>query len=84
MVEFYPNAKFILTERDLDKWATSVHNSLGYSLRVFHSFPLNGVRMMDDFVSAVASLTEVMTEIFFHGNGLEVGMPQAQREVEEQ
>lgn len=49
-----PDVKFILTERQPEKWAKSVNNSAGNVVKMANSFPMNILRRFD------ATLNEFM------------------------
>lgn len=81
LIECYPEAKFILTERSLDAWLKSVLNSLKMTADAFHSFPMNVVRSMDGFVESFASLTDEIVDVTFNGKGFEAGAEDAKRDT---
>lgn len=70
LVEFYPNAKFILVERDLESWLKSVDNSLGMVCKSGKEFPLSLVKVLDgNFVGPFVRLNETVADVVFGGKG---------------
>ncbi|KAG5926551.1 hypothetical protein E4U42_003174 [Claviceps africana] len=51
-----PNVKFILTERDPDKWVTSFNNTVGGVVQFRHGFPINILRHFDGFLNSFLNL----------------------------
>ncbi|KAJ2992690.1 hypothetical protein NUW58_g2082 [Xylaria curta] len=45
----YPDAKFLLTERDPEKWAKSYLNTIGLSTMRFRTFPMSVFKKFDGF-----------------------------------
>ncbi|KAI0473578.1 TLD-domain-containing protein [Xylariaceae sp. FL0804] len=68
-VEYYPDAKFILTERNIDKWLTSMDNSAVPLFEACRKFPLSMVRKMDDYLDAFCKLHCTFEDIVYHGHG---------------
>ena len=69
-VEFYPEARFILTERDLDAWIKSVDNSLGMVYKAGNTFPLSLVKRLDGHVvGPFVRLQGTFVDIIFNGKG---------------
>lgn len=55
-----PGVKFILTERDPDRWVRSVNNTAGYVVNTVTSFPVNMLKHFDPFLRAFASLNQAI------------------------
>lgn len=68
-IAFYPNAKFILVERNLDAWLKSMDGSVGDLCQKLQSFPLSVVRRMDDLVESFAHCTELWAVVSYGGKG---------------
>lgn len=70
LVEFYPNAKFILVERDLEAWIKSIDNSLGVVCKAGKEFPLSLLKILDDnFVGPFVRLNETVAHVVLGGKG---------------
>jgi hypothetical protein len=48
-VKAYPDAKFLLTERDPEKWAKSYMNTVGVAVTRFHQLPMVVFKHFDAF-----------------------------------
>ncbi|KAI0402825.1 hypothetical protein F4802DRAFT_599638 [Xylaria palmicola] len=70
-IEFYPNARFILTERGLDSWTKSMSNTAIPMLKTTRAFPLSAIRRVDSFIDAFCALHNVFEEIIYHGKTCE-------------
>lgn len=68
-ISFYPDAKFILTERDMDAWTRSMNNTVVPVFQSMHAFPMNAIGMIDSFMDAVVKFHVTTEEIMFHGKG---------------
>ncbi|KAJ3489899.1 hypothetical protein NLG97_g5899 [Lecanicillium saksenae] len=73
-IEYYPNAKFILTERDLTAWERSMGHIVSSVTQACHSFPLNVVRKIDGPVAAFIDVNDTFWQVIFHGRGPKAGM----------
>ncbi|KFH40552.1 hypothetical protein ACRE_087440 [Hapsidospora chrysogenum ATCC 11550] len=76
-LEFYPDAKFIITDRDADSWIKSVKSTICELLRMVNSFPLSILRKTDPWLSAFCTLNCTLEEIIFHGKGSVAGIEDA-------
>ncbi|ATY64460.1 hypothetical protein A9K55_004348 [Cordyceps militaris] len=77
-IEYYPNAMFILTERDLGAWDKSLSHLVTTVTKACHSFPLNVVYRLDNQIAMFTDLNETFWQVIFHGRGLRAGMSLAQ------
>lgn len=63
--EAYPDAKFLLQERNPEKWATSWLNTIGaISLRM-QSFPLNLMRKIDAMTDNMGLFADLCRGLYF-------------------
>ncbi|GFP60123.1 hypothetical protein ACSS6W_007729 [Trichoderma asperelloides] len=76
-VEFYPNAKFILVERDVDAWERSLSNTIKGVFEACRSFPMNVTQHVDPFIKAFVALHNTFEDVMFHGKGVNGGMEEA-------
>ncbi|OAQ97018.1 hypothetical protein LLEC1_03895 [Akanthomyces lecanii] len=76
-IEYYPDAKFILTERDLTAWDKSLSHLVNTVVGATHSFPLNAVAKIDRHIAMFTKLNDTFWQVIFHGRGLKAGMPLA-------
>ncbi|KAG5932547.1 hypothetical protein E4U53_001274 [Claviceps sorghi] len=53
-----PNVKFILTDRNPDKWVTSFNNTVGEIVRFGHGFPVNILRHFDGPLYSLLGLND--------------------------
>ncbi|RLL97443.1 hypothetical protein CFD26_107077 [Aspergillus turcosus] len=51
-----PEVKFILTERDPDRWAKSVNGTVGFIVKAAASFPLNVLKHLDEELGVFLAL----------------------------
>ncbi|PTB63110.1 hypothetical protein BBK36DRAFT_1127129 [Trichoderma citrinoviride] len=79
-IEFYPNAKFILVERDVNAWERSLNNTIAGILKACHSFPMNFTQYFDPWVKAFVGLHLAFEEVIFHNKGMEGGMEEAKKD----
>ncbi|KAH6603821.1 hypothetical protein Trco_007267 [Trichoderma cornu-damae] len=79
-IEFYPHAKFMLVERDVNAWERSLNNTIKGVLQTCKSFPMNTIRHIDPFIKSFVALHEAFEEVTFHGKGIEGGMEDAKRD----
>lgn len=80
-VEFYPDAKFIIVERDINAWERSLNNTV---LPVFdgcRSFPMNISQYFDNFVKAFVASHIEFEDAMFHNKGIRAGMEDAKRDM---
>ncbi|EHK47004.1 uncharacterized protein TrAtP1_010366 [Trichoderma atroviride] len=80
-IEFYPNAKFILVERDVDAWERSLNNTVKAVIKACRSFPLNVSQYVDHYISGFVALHVTFEDVMFHNKGMEKGMEEAKRDV---
>lgn len=76
-LQFYPDAKFIITDRDAESWIKSVKNTICELLKTTKSFPLNILKMSNSWLGAFCSLNSTLEEVIFHGKGSVAGMEDA-------
>lgn len=67
VLKAYPDAKFLLTERNPDKWATSIMNTIGKVHKGFHTFPMSIYKYLDGFTSGMSFMGDMT--IGYYGNG---------------
>lgn len=79
-IEFYPDAKFLLVERDVDAWERSINNSVKGAINLCKSFPMNILQYYDGYIGGFVGLHDAFEAIMFHGKGVEGGMEQAKRD----
>ncbi|KAM0449799.1 hypothetical protein ACHAO4_007096 [Trichoderma viride] len=79
-IEFYPNAKFILVERDVDAWERSLNNTVKAVIKACRSFPLNVSQYVDHYISGFVALHITFEDVMFHNKGMEEGMEEAKRD----
>lgn len=73
-VELYPDAKFILTERDVDSWITSMSTTIFAIMKSARAFPLNTLRWFDPWIRAFCTLHLTFEDIILHGKGVDAGV----------
>ncbi|KAH8681036.1 P-loop containing nucleoside triphosphate hydrolase protein [Xylariales sp. PMI_506] len=66
----YPNAKYILVERNPDKWVTSMKNTIGALAGDIPKFPLSYFRKFDEFIDEFFKFTWVFIDVITHTTGL--------------
>ncbi|KAI0015699.1 hypothetical protein F4780DRAFT_48774 [Xylariomycetidae sp. FL0641] len=81
--QFYPDAKFVLTERDLDSWIKSVQNTAVPMFKACRSFPLNAIRGFDGWLESFCRLMNTMELVYFHGKGGKAGAEDAKLDTVE-
>ncbi|KAL7908269.1 hypothetical protein GGI35DRAFT_57003 [Trichoderma velutinum] len=79
-IEFYPNAKFMIVERDVDAWERSVYNSIAEPIEAGRKFPLNVIQYIDSFIKVFVTFHDAFEQAMFHGKGLRAGMEDAKRD----
>ncbi|EHK18479.1 uncharacterized protein TRIVIDRAFT_47553 [Trichoderma virens Gv29-8] len=79
-IEFYPDAKFMIVERDVDAWERSVYNSIAEPIKAGKTFPLNVIQHIDGFIKVFVTLHDAFEQVMFHGKGLDAGMEDAKRD----
>ncbi|KAI0594554.1 P-loop containing nucleoside triphosphate hydrolase protein [Biscogniauxia sp. FL1348] len=70
IVKAYPDAKFLLVERNPEKWATSYINTVGQMERHSSTFPFWILSYLDDYASKSAELGRRMTRYCTNGYGI--------------
>ena len=76
-LEFYPDAKFIITDRDADSWIKSVKSTICELMKMANSFPLSFFRRIDPWIGAFCRLTCTIEEVIFHRKGSVNGIEDA-------
>ncbi|KAL7918417.1 hypothetical protein ACQKWADRAFT_304191 [Trichoderma austrokoningii] len=79
--EYYPNAKFILVERDVDAWERSFNNTVKAVFNACRSFPMNVVQYTDRYISGFVTLHITFEDAMFHNKGIAKGMEEAKRDT---
>ncbi|KAI2641023.1 hypothetical protein GGS21DRAFT_353898 [Xylaria nigripes] len=83
IISAYPDAKFILTVRESEAWATSVWNTVGLIDARARSFPLNIFKYFDRTELEFTRLVGAIFDIITRGHGrTEAGFQAAMREYE--
>ncbi|KAI1341189.1 hypothetical protein F5Y15DRAFT_26843 [Xylariaceae sp. FL0016] len=82
-IAFYPDAKFILTERSLQSWQKSMENAAGPLMKACRTFPLTAVARLDSFIADFCSLHHVLEDVCYHGKHIEGGSEDAKRDTVE-
>lgn len=67
LIECYPDAQYLHTERDVDKWYLSMDNTAGPMCADVAKFPLKQMRIIDDFVDKFCSLHLTLEAMWCHG-----------------
>ncbi|KAL7793777.1 hypothetical protein V8C37DRAFT_77313 [Trichoderma ceciliae] len=80
-LEFYPNAKFMLVERDVNAWERSINKTIADMLKTCKSFPLNTLQYVDPFIKSFVTFHDAFGEALFHGRGVQGGMEDAKRHM---
>ncbi|KAF3060882.1 putative nad dependent epimerase protein [Daldinia childiae] len=70
VLKTYPDAKFLLTERNPDKWAKSFENTIGMMYTKFNSLPMSIFRHFDGFASGMSSMGRMLVDYYTNGYGL--------------
>jgi hypothetical protein len=68
-----PSIKFIVTERNPDKWVKSFNNTLGEAIRQTTLFPMNILKHFDPVIGNFFYLTKLMYWSF--SDGTDMGHP---------
>ncbi|KAK5994502.1 hypothetical protein PT974_04979 [Cladobotryum mycophilum] len=76
-VEYYPEAKFILTDRDVDAWVKSMSGTVWSMIKASREFPLSAVRWVDPWVDAFCQVHFAWEDVMFQGKGLDHGIEEA-------
>lgn len=79
-LEFYPDAKFIITDRDADAWVKSLNNTVCRLLDMVKSFPLTFFKRIDPWISAFCSLNCTLERVVFHDKGSVHGIEDARED----
>ncbi|KAJ8127526.1 hypothetical protein O1611_g6110 [Lasiodiplodia mahajangana] len=66
----YPDAKFLLTERDPEKWAKSFMNTAGAAITDFNRFPMSVFRRFDNFSSHMHMFGTILLNHSTNGFGV--------------
>ncbi|KAI1481955.1 P-loop containing nucleoside triphosphate hydrolase protein [Daldinia eschscholtzii] len=66
----YPDAKFLLTERNPDKWAKSFENTIGMMCTKLMSFPMSVFKYFDGFSYGMADMGGMVLNYYTNGYGL--------------
>ncbi|KAI1823871.1 P-loop containing nucleoside triphosphate hydrolase protein [Xylaria intraflava] len=69
IVKAYPDAKFLLTERDPEKWAKSYLNTLAMASNAFNQLPMSVFKYFDGFAFYMNRLGNVMTNYYTNNLG---------------
>ncbi|KAI1802035.1 P-loop containing nucleoside triphosphate hydrolase protein [Daldinia bambusicola] len=69
-LEAYPDAKFLLTERNPDKWAKSLENTVGMMVTKLTSFPMSVFKYFDGFAYRMARMGGMVINYYTNGYGL--------------
>jgi hypothetical protein len=62
-----PEVKFILTERDPDRWVKSVNGTVGFIIKAAASFPLNILRHFDEELGGFLALNDTLYGVIADG-----------------
>ncbi|KAK5634861.1 hypothetical protein RRF57_010574 [Xylaria bambusicola] len=65
-IEFYPNALFVLTERNLESWVKSMNNTAAPMFTSLRRFPFTAIRRMDSFIDSFCSLHVTLEKVTYH------------------
>ncbi|KAH7014238.1 uncharacterized protein B0I36DRAFT_48850 [Microdochium trichocladiopsis] len=68
-IRFYPDAKFILTEREVASWTKSMTNTAVPVFTSMHKFPMNVIGTIDKFMQGMVDLHVTLEEVTYHGRG---------------
>lgn len=68
-----PEVKFILTERDPDRWAKSVNGTAGFIITAAASFPLNILKYFDEELRIFLALNTTLYAVL--ADGTKPGQP---------
>ncbi|KAI1775150.1 P-loop containing nucleoside triphosphate hydrolase protein [Hypoxylon cercidicola] len=80
MLKAYPDAKFLLTERDPDKWAKSFANTIGKLATGFQRFPMVIFKYFDSFTTNMAFMGSTVQRYYTNGYG---PTPEGQKQLAE-
>ncbi|KAI1379454.1 P-loop containing nucleoside triphosphate hydrolase protein [Hypoxylon crocopeplum] len=69
VIKAYPDAKFLLTERNPEKWAKSFVNTIGKMVVSFESFPMSVFKYFDGFASGMSFMGRTITHYYSNGYG---------------
>ncbi|KAI0161097.1 P-loop containing nucleoside triphosphate hydrolase protein [Hypoxylon sp. FL1284] len=67
VLKAYPDAKFLLTERDPDKWAKSMANTVGKLTQGFNSFPMIIFKHFDAFTTNMSIMGSTVLGYYTNG-----------------
>ncbi|KAF3933286.1 hypothetical protein ABW20_dc0102069 [Dactylellina cionopaga] len=72
-IEFYPEAHFIYTYRDVDSWVQSMSSTVWGMITAAKSFPLTTVSWVDPWINAFCTLHNAFEEVIFQGKEMDTG-----------
>ncbi|KAL7627785.1 hypothetical protein AAE478_001980 [Parahypoxylon ruwenzoriense] len=78
-VKAYPDAKFLLVERNPEKWAKSFVNTVGRMHTALTSFPMSLFKYFDSFSAGMSNMSRKLLGFYSYGYGLS---PEGQRIAE--
>ncbi|KAI3338730.1 P-loop containing nucleoside triphosphate hydrolase protein [Ustulina deusta] len=70
VLKAYPDAKFLLTERDPEKWAKSFLNSIGMASARFSHLPMSVFKHFDSFASSMGIFAGRLLNYWTNGLGV--------------
>ncbi|KAI0844020.1 P-loop containing nucleoside triphosphate hydrolase protein [Daldinia vernicosa] len=70
VLKAYPDAKFLLTERNPEKWARSFENTVGMVHKKFSSLPMSIFKYFDGFTSGMSSMGRMWVGYYTNGYGI--------------
>ncbi|KAI1211080.1 P-loop containing nucleoside triphosphate hydrolase protein [Annulohypoxylon truncatum] len=70
IIKAYPDAKFLLTERNPEKWAKSFVNTIGMLAVQLKSFPMSVFRFFDEFTYGMGYMGNAVLGYYSNGYGL--------------
>ncbi|KXJ87501.1 hypothetical protein Micbo1qcDRAFT_124413 [Microdochium bolleyi] len=68
-IRYYPDAKFILTEREMASWTRSMTNTAVPVFTSMHKFPMNVMGKIDSFMLGFVALHLTLEEVVYNGRG---------------
>jgi len=80
LIEFYPNAKYILVERDLNAWERSMLNIFPYLMAQCKSFQMNMAKHFEGYIQAFIDVHLTFEEVVLHSKGLKEGIECAKKD----
>ncbi|KAI1657855.1 P-loop containing nucleoside triphosphate hydrolase protein [Daldinia decipiens] len=70
VLKTYPDAKFLLVERNPDKWVRSFESTIGMMHTKFNSLPMSIFKYFDEFASGISSMAQMVVGYYTNGYGL--------------